>query len=196
MRHGCLDQVEHREDIDLEGLQQLIRRDILDALLRILDSGVVHQHIQLAELVEGLLHGIPAELLVGDIAGDQQAAALVLLHQRFGLFGISVLIEIQDRHVRAFLGKGDRHGATDPAVATGDQGHLALQLAAAALGIVLCPGTRLELILHARLLLLVLGRALYFLFLCFLRHMKFSHKKMSPQIQKRSNLNSAGAILL
>jgi hypothetical protein len=62
---------------------------------------------------------------LGDIARDQHASAPRRLDLASGLAGIFVLLFVQvaDQDVRTLAGVGDRHGATDAAVASGDHRH-------------------------------------------------------------------------
>src|SRR5690606_28301309 len=74
--------------------------------------------------------------------------------------GVVVLVEVDDGHVGTLHGEVDRDGSADPAIAAGDERHLALELAGGLVLLALISGGRLEFALAARLLVLVLGRAL------------------------------------
>ena len=117
-------------------------------------AGVVDEDVEPAELIDGLLHRLLAELLVADVAGNGDRLAPFLLDDLLGLGGVVMLAQIDDGDVRAFAReqRGDR--AADAAVAAGDQRHLALQPAGARIAR-LPVGLRLELALVAGLLILV-----------------------------------------
>lgn len=58
------------------------------------------------------------DLLVADVAGEQQAlAAALALHERLGLLGVVVLVEVEDGDVGALARKVHRDGAADARVA-------------------------------------------------------------------------------
>src|SRR5581483_1244331 len=135
-------------------------------VLRVLLGGIVHQDVERAELLLGAAHRLEAKTLVGDVAGDQHAAAALGLDQTLGLLRVLVLVQIDDRHMRALAREvhGDR--ATDAAVAAGDQRDFIFELTAAA---VIGPDEnrpRLHIALASRLPRLPLRRALL-LITCF-----------------------------
>jgi hypothetical protein len=77
----------------------------------VLLAGVVDQQVELAERLDGARDRVLAERLVADVARDGQAAAALLLDQRLGRGRILMLVEIDDRDVRALLGEPDRDRA-------------------------------------------------------------------------------------
>src|SRR5690606_6154259 len=88
---------------------------------------------------------------------EQRPAALgldVALH----LLGVGVLLQVDDRDVGALLGEVQRHGASDAAIAAGDQRHLALELAGGLVVGPLVPGLGDHLVLAPGLPVLLLGR--------------------------------------
>ena len=95
--------------------------------------------------------------VMGGVAREEQALAPFGAHQLLGICGIGVLIEIEDRDVRAFARKVHRDCTTDAAVTAADQRDLVPELAAAT--IVVADRERLgdHFILAARLMLLFLG---------------------------------------
>src|SRR5262245_60361349 len=105
---------------------------------------VVHQDVESAELLDGLVDRLSTEVRIADVAAEKEAAGAVLLDEILGLLGVAVLLEVGDRDVGTLLGEGDRDGATDAAVAAGDEGHAPIELAASA--VLLAPfGARLRL---------------------------------------------------
>ena len=149
--------MEHAEDVGPEGPLQLRGADVLEPVLRVLLGGVVDQQIEPAEGLDGAREGLAAERLVADVAGDREAAPPLFLDQLPGRAGVGVLVEIDDRDLGALLGEADRDRPADPAVAAGDQGDLAGELAGAP--IVAHLGARLGRHLRAQagLALLLLG---------------------------------------
>jgi hypothetical protein len=71
---------EMREDIGAESLYELILRNICQAVLRELNPRVVDQDVQVAVLIDSALDRLAAEILLPDVAGDQQAALPLLFH--------------------------------------------------------------------------------------------------------------------
>ncbi len=68
MRHGGLDQVEHGPNVELEGVIPLLLGDLVERLVRHLESGVADEDIDLAELLDCILDDIPAVLCISKIA--------------------------------------------------------------------------------------------------------------------------------
>jgi hypothetical protein len=64
-------------------------------------------------------NGPPAVRGFGEVAGDQDRGSSGVFDPFPGVFGVFVLVEVGDDHVRAFTGEGDRHRLADAAVATG-----------------------------------------------------------------------------
>ena len=94
--------------------------EVFDRLLR---RDVVDQHVEAAELGDGLLHGPLAVVFHSEIAADRHAPLPGLGDQFRRARRILVLGfgEVGDRDIRAFLGERDRHGSPDTRVAAGDQ---------------------------------------------------------------------------
>ncbi len=86
---------------------------------------VVHENVDAAELADRRRDVTFAHAGARDVTGQQKAFHAVLLHADRRLTGVGLFIEVGDGHVRALLGKGQRHRTADAAVPTGDQGHLA-----------------------------------------------------------------------
>src|SRR5215211_87245 len=156
-------QVEDAEHVGAEGLLELVGADVLEPLLLVLLAGVVDEHVERTELRHGALHGLRAERLVADIAGDGYRASPLPLDERLRLLRILVLVEVGDRHVAALAGEENRHRAADPAVAAGDKRDLAVELAASAVLRGKGLGPRLHLVLEPRLARLLLGGTLLLL---------------------------------
>ena len=68
MRPRGLRQIEHREDVGLEGALQLLFADVADVLVPMLLAGIVDEDVEAAELLDRLRDGPLAEALVAEIA--------------------------------------------------------------------------------------------------------------------------------
>jgi hypothetical protein len=123
-----------------------------------LERGVVDEDVEPPQRLHARLHGLAAERRVGDIAGNEQRPAAFRLDCPAGLLRVFVLAQVDDRDICPLPGKQHRHRAPDARVATGDQRHLSLELARAAIVLRLIHGTRLEFGLAAGLLLMLLGQ--------------------------------------
>ena len=112
----------------------------------------------LPQRLHGGLDGLAAERGVGHVAGDEQRPAALRLDRHAGLLRILVFAQVDDRDIRPLAGEQHRHRAPDARVAAGDERHLALELGRA--DIVRCQvgGTRLEVGLAPRLLLVLFGQ--------------------------------------
>jgi len=82
---------EHAEDVGLEGAAELVLVDLRDVLGPMLLAGIVDEDVEAAELVDSLLKGLLAKLLVADIAGDGQRFPPFVLDNLLGLVRIVVL---------------------------------------------------------------------------------------------------------
>jgi hypothetical protein len=70
-------------------------------LLAVLIGGIGNEDVEATELVDGALDELGAELCVGEIAGDQDAAPPLGLDSALRLVGIALLdLEVIDRDVR------------------------------------------------------------------------------------------------
>jgi hypothetical protein len=86
-----------------------------------------------------------------------------------------MLVQVNDRYIRAFLSKVDRNGAPDPAVSSGDQSYFPLQLTAAAIRRCFLLRFRPHFRFDPRLAFLVLWGPLFlFLLFGFFRHFSLS----------------------
>src|SRR5690606_8203407 len=107
---------------------------------------------------------LPAEALIADVAGDQQAAPALGLHQALGFVGILPLVEEDDADIRPLAREKDRHRPPDAAVAAGNQRHLAIELATALVLAAFSPGFGAHTRFEAGLMRLMLsGQGLLFL---------------------------------
>ena len=102
-------------------------------------SGVVHEHIELAEGVHGRGDGSFDLVRSRHVAADGQRADALRLHllgrrlelglarELVGQLRLALTREIGESHVRARLAEGERDAASDAARGTGDQGDLAVE---------------------------------------------------------------------
>ena len=87
----------------------------------LLEGGVVDQDVELAELPSRSWPTASSQnSAIGDVAGDQDAAAPFLLDRALGFLGVLVLVEIDDRDIGAFAREQHRHRAADAGIAAGD----------------------------------------------------------------------------
>ena len=84
-----------------------------------LKRGVADQDVDPAKFLHGVVDDRPAVRGVGEVAGDQDRGPPGVLDPFPGVFGIFVLVEVGDDHVRALPGEGDRHRLADAAVGAG-----------------------------------------------------------------------------
>src|SRR5205814_9418315 len=68
VRNGGLGHVEVSKDIGAKGALPLLFGEVFDALLMLLECGVIDQDIELAKLPDGLLDRLAAELRVRNIS--------------------------------------------------------------------------------------------------------------------------------
>jgi hypothetical protein len=107
---GCHD---HAEDVDVKQLDEVVDRLVGDVHVAV-DRGVVDQHVDLAELVDGALSGLRHLLLARDVRldGERTAAGVAdELRRRLGV--VAALVDGGDRG--AFFGKAQRVLAADAA---------------------------------------------------------------------------------
>ena len=131
VRQRGLGHVKVAIDIGAKGVVKTLLAQRLQTLGMLLKGGVVHQHLQAAKGLDGLFDSAAAKRGVFHIAGNEQAAATFAFHMDTGLFGIFVLVQVNDGHIRALARKQHRHRPANARVATGDQCGKTLQLAAA-----------------------------------------------------------------
>src|SRR6476620_12734795 len=78
------------------------------------------------------------------IAGQQNGLPAGFRDQPLGLPGVVVLVEIGDQNISTLSGVGDGNRAADPAIATGDDGLLAVEATTALVGRLAMIGRRLH----------------------------------------------------
>ena len=115
------------EDIGAERALDLRGIDLANIVGLVLLGRIVDQNVQPAELLDCLLHCLPAQVLAADIAGDLDGATALSGHRGHGLVGIPVLLEIDDCELSALARHRHRHCPSDPGIAARDQRHLALE---------------------------------------------------------------------
>ncbi len=108
--------------------------DVADRFGMRLEGRVVDQYVEATELFDGIVDRVLAERRIADIARDCDAASTLGLDRAAGLFGIGMLTQIDDRHVRALARKEHGNCASNTRVPAGDQANHAVELAAAHVG--------------------------------------------------------------
>ena len=92
-----------------------------------LERGVVHQHVQPAQFLNRPGDRPVAELLIRDIAGNENAFSPFGFDLFFRHLRVVMFIEVGDRDIGAFPGKQNRHGTADAGITAGNQRNLVLQ---------------------------------------------------------------------
>ena len=113
-------------------------------LKRHLMGGVVDEHVEPAEFLDGAIDQRAAMRRVGHVARHQYGAAAGLLDPARRLACVLILAQIGDQHIGALPRESDRDGAADAGIGSGDQRRLALQFAAALVGLLAVIGRRVE----------------------------------------------------
>src|SRR5690606_20257970 len=122
---------EEREDVDGERPAELLVADLAEVVDRGLGAVVEDEHVQPAEVADGVLDDLAAVPFLGHVAAERDAAAPGGLDEAGGTPGVVVLLQVGDRDIGALLRERDGGGAPDAGVAAGDEGAAALQEAAA-----------------------------------------------------------------
>jgi len=149
--------VEIAVDVRLEGPVPLLVGDRVDIRLVLLVRGVVHEDVELAKGIHGLLHGFRAERRARDVAGKQQCCAPLVLNRLLRLLRVGLfLFQVNDRDVRPFACEQHGHRATDARVAPRDERDFALQFVGPPILGRLVPRTRLHVGFETRLLQMLL----------------------------------------
>src|SRR5690606_4672016 len=120
--------------------------------------GVVDQDVQPAELRGRALDDVAAVLALAQVAVERERAAAGVAHPAHGLARVVVPVVVGDGDVGALPRERDRDRAADAAVAAGDQGRAALELARAPIALLAVVRRRPQLGLPARPPLLLLLR--------------------------------------
>ncbi len=131
MRQRGAGHVEITMDVGAQGLVPFLVADGLQPVVMVLERGVVDQHVEPAEGLRRLRHGLVAESRFAHVAGDQQAAAAFGLDRAPGFARVVVFVQIDDGDVGAFAREQHAHRAADAGIAAGDDGGHAGQFAAA-----------------------------------------------------------------
>jgi hypothetical protein len=158
MWQGFTGQEELGKNVCAESPLQLRAGDQAQRLLRKLDSGIVDDDVETTKFGDRLCNHITAELLIADVARQEQTTPTGGLDEVLRFLGILVLIQVHDRNIGTFLGKHHRDRAPNPAVATRDDGHLVAQLTGWLVISSLRLGPRRHQVLPAGLFLLLLWR--------------------------------------
>src|SRR5262245_46879233 len=85
----------------IEGAVEMLLGQLFETVDVLLERGVVHEDVELAELVDGSLDGVLAKFRIGHVARDEDAAAALFLDGAFRLLGIFMLVEIGDGDIGA-----------------------------------------------------------------------------------------------
>lgn len=85
-------------------------------------SGIGDEDVEFSELFDRFGNRILAELLVTDIATDEQRLCALGFDQFLRLLGIARLVAVDDGDVRALSGVEDGGCPSDPGIPTGDKG--------------------------------------------------------------------------
>jgi hypothetical protein len=142
-RQGGTAEPERRVHVRPEGAIEFLRGEVFDAIVRHLECGVVDEDVQAPEIGERALDEGRAVLFVLDIAGNRDDTPARLPNPARSLLRIAVFRrEIADEHIRAFARVRNRDGASDPAVAAGDEGNAPLEAAQTAIRLLAVIGLR------------------------------------------------------
>lgn len=91
------------KNIRLKRSDELVARDFLNPRLHVLLTRVVDQDVNGRKGLAGLADDIVAEGFVADIPCDQQTLRPLFFYILLRLFGILMLIKVNDDHISAFL---------------------------------------------------------------------------------------------
>src|SRR5215217_7063928 len=168
MRQRRFRHVEVAIDVCLERPVPLFFRYVLETFLVLLKCSVVNQDVELAKLVDCLLHKLFANLRIANIARKRKRFLALGFDRALRFLSVTFfLFQESERDVGAFARKEHCDRTTDTGITTSDQRHLLFQLSSALihrrfvtwLRIDLRLNTRLRLVLrrHRRLWLLELA---------------------------------------
>lgn len=128
MLQRVLGHAEHAQDVRPVGLLHRLQIDVFEIIADLLHGCVIHQHIQLAKLLDVRLDGVFAESLLSDVALSKLASSSGLFDLLLGHLGIFFFLgEIADGYVGTLASKADGDGAANSGVATGDKRRLVLE---------------------------------------------------------------------
>src|SRR5690606_33828455 len=128
-----LRQIEHAEDVGLEGPFQLLLGDVGDVLVGMLLAGIVDENVDLSEGLDRLLHDAVAHLPRTYVGLDGYGPASFGLDDLPAIGGIVILEQIDNGDIGALPRIEGRHRAADAAVGAGYDRHLALEPVGAAI---------------------------------------------------------------
>lgn len=92
-----------------------------------LKSGVVDEHVDRAEFLDGGREHRLDLRLIGDVGRDRKCAYATLLDLVHDPRGVLWCRDVVYDHVRSGLAEGEGDTTTDPGISTGDEGSLPLQ---------------------------------------------------------------------
>ena len=124
VRPRCLAHPEHGVEVGAQHPVHLVGIETVEAFgtARPVVAGVVDQDVQAAEPADGVVDDLFARLARPEVAGDEHGSPPGRLDQGLGRVGVGLFVgQVVDGDVGALAGVGDRDGAADPGVATGDQ---------------------------------------------------------------------------
>src|SRR5687768_7528012 len=160
MRQRRLRHKKHRKDVGPKRALELILRDLLDRLLRVLLGRIVNENVKTAKLSYHTLDRVPAKPLLSDVSGDGHTSTSFLFDQSFRLLSVFVFVQIEDRHIGALSRECDGDSPAHAAVAAPNHGDFLPQLAAPTIARVFSPWTGRHFGFEAGSALLLLRRLL------------------------------------
>ena len=101
---------------------------VLEILHVLLERGVVHQHVQMAKLLDGPFNSFLAKISVSHVPRNSDALPAFVLDRSLRLFRVFVFVQIGDRHIRTLPCEQNSHGAADARIASGDQRYFPFEL--------------------------------------------------------------------
>lgn len=101
---------------------------IFDIVFMLLESGVVHEDIELAEGADRFVDCLGAKSRLADIARQQQATPSLVFDGSLRGFRIRMLVEICDGDIGAFAREKNGDRPPDPRVSAGNERHHVLEL--------------------------------------------------------------------
>src|SRR5438445_770556 len=128
MWHRRLTKPEHRQYVRAEDAHDFLRRNLGDALMRLLVGRVVHKYVEVTKLLARAFDKLLAESFLAYIALNSYSFASSALHDHHGLLRIAIRLQVSDQAVCALPRKGQRHCSANAAIASGNNRGLALQL--------------------------------------------------------------------
>src|SRR5690242_7069888 len=132
MRQRRLRHVEITVDVRLERLVPLRFSDVFDTFLMLLKGSVVDQNVQLAKLVDRLLHQLLANFRIAYITRERDRALPLGFNRALGLFGVALLfLQKRKRDVRAFAREEHCDSASDTRITTSDERDFLFQFSSA-----------------------------------------------------------------